>query len=107
MQEAAVLAGEDVRGEAVIGNAFTCGTYANERGYIRISAGPQRGLYVHRLVAAAKLGRELTDDEQVDHINGNPQDNHPDNLEVVKEDAHMHKDCAKPWKRGEDKEYDF
>lgn len=50
--------------------------------YIRISAGPQRGEYVHRLIAAAKLGRKLRDDEEVDHDDGNTFNNEPDNLVV-------------------------
>ncbi len=50
--------------------------------YIRITAGPQRGKYVHTLVAEAKLGRKLRDDEEVDHENGDTFDNEPDNLVV-------------------------
>lgn len=91
-------------------NAFKHGTFANERGYIRISAGAQRGMYVHRLVAMAKIGRGLREDEQVNYINGNCQDNHPDNLEVVKEEEHMSKGSAKPWKQGKEEredEFDF
>ena len=36
----------------------------------------------HRLVMAHKLGRELYEFENVHHINGDPKDNHPDNLEL-------------------------
>ncbi len=50
--------------------------------YIRVSAGPQRGQYVHRMIAAAKLGRPLRDDEEVDHDNGDTFDNAPENLIV-------------------------
>ncbi len=78
---------------------FEYGTYTNIRGYIRICAGPQRGMYVHRLVAEAKIGRPLAGDEQVHHIDGVYQNNRPDNLEVVKEDKHMHNGSAKPWKK--------
>jgi hypothetical protein len=35
------------------------------------------------LVAEKKLGRKLTPDEDVRHINGNTQDNTPSNLEVI------------------------
>lgn len=35
--------------------------------YPRFTAGPLRGQYVHRVVAAAMLGRKLRKDEQVDH----------------------------------------
>jgi hypothetical protein len=39
--------------------------------YLRFSAGPLRGQYVHRIIAAAKLGRDLEDWETVDHEDGN------------------------------------
>lgn len=48
--------------------------------YLRISAGPLRGEYVHRLIMAAKIGRPLTDDETVDHEDGDTLNDHPDNL---------------------------
>lgn len=35
------------------------------------------------LVAEEFLGRLLTPDEEVRHINGNPQDNRPSNLEII------------------------
>ena len=37
----------------------------------------------HILVAEEKLGRPLSDDEDVKHINGNTRDNNPQNLKVV------------------------
>lgn len=39
--------------------------------------------YWHRVVAAVKLGRNLRRHEVVHHIDGNPSNNHPDNLEVL------------------------
>lgn len=51
--------------------------------YLRISAGPLRGKYVHILVAEARLGRDLTPDETVDHLNGDTLDTRWENLEVV------------------------
>lgn len=58
---------------------FRNGTYVNvtkkkrrnPAKYLRISAGPLRGEYVHRIVAAAKMGRDLTDEETIDHEDGN------------------------------------
>lgn len=37
----------------------------------------------HYLVAEKEMGRHLTPDEDVRHINGNPQDNRPSNLEII------------------------
>src|SRR5689334_9385820 len=39
--------------------------------YLRISAGPQRGKYVHVAIMEAVLGRELEKDETVEHRDGN------------------------------------
>lgn len=51
--------------------------------YLRITSGPNRGQYVHRLVAAAMLGRPLREDEEVDHKNGDTLDNEWTNLQVI------------------------
>lgn len=56
--------------------------------YLRISRGPQRGRYVHQLVAEAKIGRSLFSFETVHHIDGNHLNNDPSNLEVVKRSDH-------------------
>lgn len=42
----------------------------------------------YRLVAAEKLGRPLRDDEVVHHINGDPTDDRPENLDVMTDSAH-------------------
>lgn len=64
-------------------------------GYVLIKVDPNHHLadvrgyaYEHRLVAEQKLGRKLAESEQVHHINGNKTDNHPENLEVVRDVAH-------------------
>ena len=51
--------------------------------YLRISAGPLRGKYVHELVAEAMLGRPLAEDEEVDHLDENGLNPDWRNLEVV------------------------
>lgn len=51
--------------------------------YLRISAGPMRGRYVHDVVMEAKLGRKLIGDETVEHADGNGLNPDPDNLTVV------------------------
>ncbi|AGI61787.1 HNH endonuclease [Vibrio phage JSF3] len=50
--------------------------------YEGVRAGSKTYL-VHRLMIAAKLGRMLKPSEQVNHINGNTQDNRMCNLELV------------------------
>ncbi|MEW5856431.1 MAG: DUF5131 family protein [Cyanobacteriota bacterium] len=59
-------------------------------GYVLIRVGTKHHLadtrgyaYEHRLVAEERLGRRLYPNEQVHHRNGDKQDNHPDNLEVL------------------------
>lgn len=42
---------------------------------------------VHRLEMEKKLGRYLLPTEVVDHIDGNPANNHPDNLRVFESNA--------------------
>lgn len=51
--------------------------------------GTKHGNYVavHRLVMEEKLGRYLLPTEVVDHIDGNIQNNHPDNLRVFSSNA--------------------
>ena len=47
------------------------------------------GRHEHRVVAENKLGRALLKGEVVHHIDGNKQNNHPDNLAVMSQGAHM------------------
>jgi hypothetical protein len=51
--------------------------------------GTKHGCYVavHRLVMEEKLARYLLKTEVVDHIDGNIQNNHPDNLRVFESNA--------------------
>jgi hypothetical protein len=46
-------------------------------------------IYEYRLVAAGKIGRPLTADEIVHHVNGDPSDNRPENLEVMTQAQHI------------------
>jgi hypothetical protein len=50
------------------------------RRYLRITAGPQRGRYVHDLILEAKLGRPLKSDETAEHKDGNGLNVDPTNI---------------------------
>ena len=45
-------------------------------------------IYLHRLIVEAKLGRFLEDNEIVHHIDGNHENNHWDNLQVMTQAEH-------------------
>lgn len=47
-----------------------CGLHKSHKGYLRISAGPLRHQYVHRIVAEAMLQRPLEGQEEVHHRDG-------------------------------------
>ena len=66
----------------------TRGTTITAKGYIRITAGPQRGAYLHRILAAFKIGRPLAKDEDCHHRNGNKMDFGYDNLQVLGHKEH-------------------
>jgi hypothetical protein len=51
--------------------------------YLRVSAGPQRGEYVHRMIAEALLRRKLLPNETVDHKNTKSLDCDPRNIQVL------------------------
>ncbi len=73
------------------------GTYKDDRGYLRISAGPLRGQRVHVIVAEAKLGRKLKKDEIVHHLNGDKLDCRPENLAVLGEKNHNAVSAKQYW----------
>ena len=52
--------------------------------YLRVTD----GRFVHRIVMAEKLGRELHEWENVHHIDENKRNNHPDNLEILSNSEH-------------------
>lgn len=66
-------------------------------GYVLVKVGFDHPLadvrgyaYEHRLVAETKIGRPLLPGEQVHHLDGNKQNNSPQNLEVVMGGAEHH-----------------
>lgn len=81
--------------EGTKNNNWKGGKSIASNGYVLVRVGVNHHLadvrgyaYEHRLIAEAKIGRKLEKGEQVHHINGNKQDNRPDNIEVMKSGAH-------------------
>lgn len=57
-------------------------THKTTKRYLRITAGPLYGHYVHRVVAAALIGRELKKDEEVHHRDQDRRNCHFSNLVI-------------------------
>lgn len=73
------------------------GQYTHVKGYPRMSAGPLRDCLIHRLVAAALIGRELTKDESVHHADGNKLNCHWSNLVVMGQTDHGWVSARQAW----------
>ena len=87
---------------------FKRGWYIDRRGYIMV-LNPRRvlarpGIYVpeHRLVMEKMVGRYLTPEDHIHHIDGDPQNNWPENLELTTMAGHnrLHIRNKKHDKRG-------
>lgn len=76
---------------------YKCGTHIHQKGYPRVSAGPLRDRYIHRIVAAAMLRRELHKSEQIHHLDGNKLNYHWTNLLVVGERDHGWLTAKQAW----------
>ena len=70
------------------------GKYINSKGYVMVYAGTREGVnksgYIpeHRLIAESHIGRKLTGEEVVHHINGIKDDNDPSNLWIYDRKEH-------------------
>ena len=78
-------------------NFWKGGDKFTKNGYKRVPS--QTGLdqeYEHRKVMKEILGRDLMDDEEVHHINGNKTDNRPENLIVLSKAEHRRLEHVDP-----------
>ena len=66
----------------------------NSDGYAEFTRGEFQGVKVHRFVVEAHIGRKLSSDECVHHIDGNKLNNDITNLEILtfKEHARIHRE---------------
>ena len=58
----------------------------------------------HRIIAEQMIGRPLTSDEVVHHINGDKKDNRPENLQVMLKSEHMSMHSSERWAKKKQKE---
>lgn len=72
----------------------TCKTTKN---YPRVTAGPLRYQYIHRIVAAAMLGRDLKKDEEVHHRDGDERNFHFSNLVIRGQKDHGWISAKQAW----------
>jgi len=79
------------------------GRYVTPQGYVMVRVGHGRGAEhraEHRIVVERAIGRRLSSDEHVHHINGNRQDNRLENLEVLSNAEHQRvHDHAAKWRK--------
>lgn len=64
------------------------GTSVKPSGYVVYTRGPYKGKTVHTVVMEERIGRMLLSDEVVHHIDGNRQNNDPNNLALMTRSAH-------------------
>jgi hypothetical protein len=73
------------------------GTKIHAKGYPQVTAGPLRGKLVHRIVAAAMIGRDLTKDEEVHHCDTVRTNCHHSNLIVMGHKDHGWVSAKQAW----------
>lgn len=72
-------------------------THKTTKGYPRLTAGPLRNQYVHRVVAAAWVGRPLRRDEEVHHRDGNKLNPAHTNLLILGSSDHGWVSAKQAW----------
>ena len=70
------------------GEAHAVGKTVKPDGYVEFTRGPNKGRSEHRVVMEQHLGRKLTTDEVVHHIDENPANNDISNLQVMTRSEH-------------------
>jgi hypothetical protein len=65
------------------------GRYVSPEGYVMLNLTDRRNVAEHRYVMEQFLGRALSPDEHVHHINGVKTDNRIENLQIVSPSEHM------------------
>lgn len=60
-----------------------------QTGYYEVTRGANKGRPLHDVIAEIKIGRKLEKGEHVHHIDGNKQNNEPENLQVLTASEHM------------------
>jgi HNH endonuclease. len=87
-------------------NFWTGGRRKDSSGYVLIHSpahpSATKAGYVceHRLVMEKHLGRYLTEDEHIHHINQNPKDNRLENLKIMSNSEHIRFHRTEELKRG-------
>jgi hypothetical protein len=76
---------------------FNGGTVTHRKGYLRIKAGPLRDCLVHRLVAAALIGRDLDKSEEAHHLDADRKNPHWSNLIVLGSKDHGWVSARQAW----------
>ena len=64
------------------------GVSKKPNGYLEVTRGPDKGRGLHRVIAERIIGRPLSENEVVHHVDGDPSNNAPSNLKVMTHREH-------------------